>query len=57
MFTSFEVGEKKTPLFVDPTGFTETHHYAKFMGYDKPIDFGFDKTNENKDKKQKSVNE
>lgn len=57
MFTSFEVGEKKTPLFVDQTGFTDTHHYARFMGYDKPIDFGFDNNNVVDKKAHKSVNE
>ncbi|KAJ9594724.1 hypothetical protein L9F63_013998 [Diploptera punctata] len=37
MFTSFQV--KGLPLFVDPRLFGEPMHYAKLMGYDKPIDF------------------
>mgnify|MGYP000274100851 CR=1 FL=1 len=37
MFTSFQV--KGLPLFVDPRLFGEPLHYAKIMGYDKPIDF------------------
>lgn len=42
MFTAFEVGPKRVPLFVDPTGFTDTHHYARFMGYDKPVEVKFE---------------
>jgi len=37
MFTSFQI--KGIPLFVDPRLFDEPEHYAKMMGYDKPIDF------------------
>lgn len=37
MFTSFQI--KGIPLFVDPRLFDEPEHYAKIMGYDKPIDF------------------
>lgn len=37
MFTSFQI--KGIPLFVDPRLFDEPGHYAKIMGYDKPIDF------------------
>jgi len=37
MFTSFQI--KGIPLFVDPRLFNEPEHYAKIMGYDKPIDF------------------
>jgi transmembrane protein 70 len=37
MFTSFQV--KGSPLFVDPRLFDDPGHYAKIMGYDKPIDF------------------
>jgi len=37
MFTSFLI--KGIPLFVDPRLFDEPEHYAKIMGYDKPIDF------------------
>lgn len=39
MFTSMKVGPKKIPLFVDAASFTDTHHYARFMGYDKPLEF------------------
>lgn len=42
MFTTFHVGEAKTPLFVDPQDFVDTHHYARFMGFDKPVDFKLD---------------
>jgi hypothetical protein len=37
MFTSFQV--KGSPLFVDPRLFVDPEHYARIMGYDKPIDF------------------
>lgn len=37
MFTTFEV--KGMSLFVDPTLFSDSTHYGKLMGYDKPIDF------------------
>lgn len=40
MFTTFKVHNKA--LFVDVAQFTDTHHYAKMMGFDKPIDFKFD---------------
>lgn len=30
---------KGKPLFMDPNQFTDTSHYAKMMGYDKPMDF------------------
>lgn len=39
MFTSFKVGKGQIPLFVDAPDFVDVHHYARFMGYDKPIDF------------------
>lgn len=39
MFTSFKVGKGQVPLFVEPTDFVDIHHYARFMGYDKPVDF------------------
>lgn len=42
MFTSMKVGPKKVPVFVDAASFTDTHHYARFMGYDKPLDFRLD---------------
>lgn len=39
MFTTFTVGPEKIPLLVDATDFTDTHHFARFMGYDKPVEF------------------
>lgn len=39
MFTTFQVGAKKIPLLMEPTDFTDTHHFARFMGYDKPVEF------------------
>lgn len=36
MFTSFHV--KGVPLFVDPRMFKDKSHYARIMGYDKPLD-------------------
>ena len=30
---------KKVPLFLADTAFIEPKHFARFMGYDKPIDF------------------
>lgn len=39
MFTTFQVGPKRIPLLVEPTDFTDTHHFARFMGYDKPVKF------------------
>lgn len=36
MFTSFVVNG--TPMFVDAKQFTDTDHYIKMMGYDKPLD-------------------
>ncbi|XP_031618785.1 transmembrane protein 70 homolog, mitochondrial [Contarinia nasturtii] len=38
MFTSMKIGPKKVPVFVDAASFNDTHHYARFMGYDKPLD-------------------
>lgn len=37
MFTS--IIAKGKPLFIDPSQFSETRHYAKIMGFDKPMDF------------------
>lgn len=42
MFTSMKIGPKKVSVFVDAASFTDTHHYARFMGYDKPLDFRLD---------------
>lgn len=38
MFTSMKIGPNKVPVFVDVASFNDTHHYARFMGYDKPMD-------------------
>ena len=35
-FTTLHV--RDVPLFCVPPDFTYPEHYAKFMGYDKPID-------------------
>lgn len=37
MFVSFHI--KGKPVFVDPKYFEYPEHYAKLMGYDKPLDF------------------
>lgn len=42
MFTSMKIGPKKIPVFIDVASFNDTHHYARFMGYDKPLDFRLD---------------
>uniref|UniRef100_A0A034WT07 Transmembrane protein 70-like protein, mitochondrial n=2 Tax=Endopterygota TaxID=33392 RepID=A0A034WT07_BACDO len=42
MFTSFVVHNK--PLFVDPALFDDPEHYARIMGYDKPVDYKLDLT-------------
>lgn len=51
MFTSMVI--KGVPLFMDPRMFPNPDHYIKIMGYDKPIDFKLNLTEEegNKDKK------
>lgn len=43
MFTSMKVGPKNVPLFVDAESFNDPHHYARFMGYDKPLKFDLSK--------------
>lgn len=50
MFASFVI--KGNGLFVDPTLFPDPNHYVKMMGYDKPIDFKLDLT-ENKSEEVK----
>lgn len=47
-FTTMKIGPKKIPVFVDSASFTDTHHYARFMGYDKPLEFELDATEINK---------
>lgn len=55
MFTSMFV--KGIPLFIDPRLFKDPDHYAKIMGYDKPMDFKLEftetasKKNESEQKK------
>ena len=49
MFTSFLV--KGKPLFVEPTNFSQSIHYGRLMGYDKPIDFRLNENSENKSSK------
>lgn len=46
MFTSMKIGPNKIPVFVDAASFNDTHHYARFMGYDKPLDFRLDENNQ-----------
>lgn len=48
MFTTFEV--KGVGLFLDPRLFEDPSHYAKIMGYDKPIDFKLYETSDQKTK-------
>lgn len=54
MFTSFLVtpkGSKKpVALFVEPKLFEDPTHYVKIMGYDKPIDFKMNFTEDGKQK-------
>lgn len=37
-----KIGPKKVAVFVDAASFTDTHHYARFMRYDKPMDIRLD---------------
>lgn len=56
MFTSFMVKNKSSnksiPLFVDPRVFGDPTHYVKIMGYDKPIDFKLNLTENNEPEKK-----
>lgn len=54
IFTSFQVGPKNVPLFIEKGNFTDPTHYARLMGYDKPIDFGIN-VDLLDDVKQKSI--
>lgn len=45
MFTS--IVAKNVPLFLDPRMFKDASHYAKIMGYDKPIDFKLNSIDQN----------
>lgn len=51
MFTSIVV--KNTPIFIDLSHFRDTIHYAKIMGYDKPMDFKLYDTSQLNDKEKK----
>lgn len=59
MFTSLIVKQKgsgkQIPLFIDPRLFGDhVQHYVKIMGYDKPIDFKLNLTeNENSEPEKK----
>nr|CAD7407083.1 unnamed protein product [Timema poppensis] len=46
IFTTFKVNG--LPLFVDPSLFKEPAHYARIMGYDKPLDYKLTKVTEDK---------
>lgn len=39
IFTTFTVGPKKRPLFVDQSQVLDVYNYKKMLGFDKPIDF------------------
>ena len=39
LFTTFTVGPKKRPFFVDIEFVTDFTAYKKMLGFDKPIDF------------------
>lgn len=51
MFTSIIV--KGTPVFIELNHFKDPHHYAKIMGYDKPMDFKLYNTETSNDDKNK----
>lgn len=38
IFTTFTVGQKKRPLFVDPNQVIDIGIYKRMLGFDKPID-------------------
>ncbi|XP_056634112.1 transmembrane protein 70 homolog, mitochondrial [Diorhabda sublineata] len=46
MFTTIKV--KGKPMFIDPRMFDYPEHYARIMGYDKPLDLKLYRTSENK---------
>lgn len=55
MFSTFLVkpkgSSKLSSLFVDPKLFDDPKHYVKLMGFDKPIDFKLEFTEEQKARK------
>lgn len=48
LFTTIKV--KGKPMFIDPRMFDYPEHYARIMGYDKPLDFKLCQTSENESK-------
>lgn len=42
MFTTMNA--KGKPLFIEARHFSDPRHYAKIMGYDKPLDFKLGET-------------
>ncbi len=44
IFTTYTVGAKKKPLFVDPNFVIDFNTYKMMLGYDKPIDFKINKS-------------
>ncbi|KAJ2945913.1 hypothetical protein O0L34_g4829 [Tuta absoluta] len=49
MFTTLLAKDK--PLFIEARHFTDPRHYAKMMGYDKPLDFKLGDTDTNQENK------
>lgn len=50
MFTTMHA--KGTPLFIEARHFTDPLHYAKIMGYDKPMDFKLGEQDSSDNQKQ-----
>lgn len=48
MFTTLHAKQK--PLFIEARHFNDPLHYAKMMGYDKPMDFKLGDASQNSDK-------
>lgn len=48
MFTTMKI--KGVPLFIEARFFSDPMHYAKIMGYDKPLDFKMGNPQENENK-------
>lgn len=48
MFTTMKV--KGIPLFIEARFFSDPMHYAKIMGYDKPLDFKMGNPQEDENK-------
>lgn len=43
IFTTYTVGPKRRPLFIDPQQVTDMDAYKKMLGFDLPIDFKADR--------------